>query len=112
MMRYSGSENNFLAENWGGPLIILLTILFGGGWWFEGFVERLLLAKGRKNAILAIMGIVLVFVFLILGSLIFTPALSFIRRAMWACGCILLSGFLFRFSVIHPDVKAKLKVHS
>ncbi len=111
-MRYTGSENNFLSENWGNPLIILLTLLFGTGWWFEGFVEYLLVSRGRKNAILAILGMASVSVFLLLGSVIFAPSRSFIQPAMWASGCILISGFLFHFSVIRPEIKAKLKARN
>ncbi len=109
---YTGSENNFLAENWGGPLIFLLIALFDAGWWFAGFVEHLTLSKGRKNAIAAILGIVLVCVLLILGSFIFSSSLSFIQDAMWASGLILGSGFLFRFSTIRPEVTAKLNTNN
>ena len=103
-----GLENNFLADNRGIPLVILLTIIFGLGWWFESFIEHLVLSKGRKIAVLAIFGLIFVFVALGFGSLVFPP-LGFLRNAMSASGYILMSGFFFRFSVARPEIIAKLQ---
>ena len=107
-LSFDGLENNFLADNWGTPLIVFLTIIFGLGWWFEGVNENLVLSKGRKIAILAFLVILLVFVSLGFGSLILTPR-GFLQSALNANGYILMSGFFFRFSVIRSEVITKLQ---
>jgi len=107
-LSFDGLENNFLADNWGTPLIVFLTIIFGLGWWFEGVIENLVLSKGRKITLLALLVLFSVFVSLGFGSLILTPR-GFLQSAMSASGYILMSGFFFRFSVIRSEVIAKLQ---
>jgi len=107
-LSYSGLENNYLAENWGMPLASFLTLIFGLGWWLEILVEKLALSQGRKPALFAYYGIVLIFALIMFSSLVFTPS-GFLRYAISGCGYIFMSSFHFRFSAIHPETIAKLQ---
>ncbi len=107
-LRYSGLENDFMADNWGTPLVFLLTLLFGLGWWLENFSESLALNTDRKMALLAFCGTIFVYALIGLVSFRFVSS-DFLRYAFLASGNIFLSGFLFRFSVIRPEVLVKLQ---
>ena len=110
-LTYTGRENNFLADNWGTPLVLLLIIVFSLGWWLESFMEYLALFRGRKLAMLAAFGFVLVVGSIGFGSLVFIP-LGFLQYAMSASVYILMSGFFFRLSVARSEVITKLQAHN
>jgi len=110
-LSYDGLENNFLADNWGMPLAIFLTLIFGLGWWFESSVENLVLSKGRTIAILAMAGIILLFILFEFGSLALSTN-SFFEISIQSSGKILMAGFFFHLSNIHPDLIAKLQTHN
>jgi hypothetical protein len=110
-LSFDGMKNNFLADNWGTPLIFFLAIIFGAGWWFEATFENIVLSKGRKIAIIAFLGIFLIFVLLEFSALTFASR-GFLQSAMDASGKILMSGFFFRFSVASNEVITKLQTNS
>ena len=106
-LSYDGLENNFLADNWAIPLAFLLAFIFGLGWLVESLVEQLLLSKGRNIALSAFFSFFMVFMFLV-GVPLFTP-FDFSRFAVSVSGYILMSGFYLRFSMMRPEVLAKLR---
>src|SRR5687767_5186048 len=71
-LAYDVIQNDFLADNWGTPLVIFLIVIFGLGWWFENWIEYLITTNGRKMAILACIGIGLVFTLIGLSSFMLT----------------------------------------
>ena len=107
-LTYNGSENHFSVENWVTPLVFLLTLLFGLGWWFGNAVENLILNKGRKIALFALFGLFLVYALIGLGSILFFP-LGFLHYALLASSSIIFSGHFFRLSIIRPEILAKLQ---
>jgi hypothetical protein len=106
----NGTENRFTVSNWGVALAVSLAFLFGVGWWVESFVEHLLLSKTRRIAIVISISFFLIFLSLVLSPLL-TP-FSFTRFAINASGWILMCGFYLRFSMIRPEVLAKLRQHN
>lgn len=102
---YIARENSFWAANFVAPL--LLTAVFGLGWWFESLYEGLILSRGRKLARRAYFGLALVSLIIVLGSFVLMPS-SFIQFAIGGSVFILWSSFLLRFSVARPEVIAKL----
>ncbi len=110
----NGLENNFVADNWGIPVALLLAIVFGLGWLWANMIERMVLSGRRKAAAVAFFVFLLIFVLLVLGSsFVFTP-LGFLQFAMRANGLFLTSGFLLRFSVsaVDPIVLGKPREHN
>jgi hypothetical protein len=110
-LSFDGLKNDFIADNWGIPLVIFLTASFGLGWWLENVIENITLSKGRKTATLALSVILLAFASIVFGSLVFIPH-GFLRSAISATGYILISGFFFRFSVARPEAVDKLQMKS
>ncbi len=107
---YNGLENNLLAANWGESLVVFLTILFGLGWSFEGLFENLVLTRGRKTAMLALLpfdGLLLILVLIGLSS----PS-DLLHYAISTGMPIFVSGYFFRFSIARPDAVAKLQEHN
>ncbi len=105
----AGTENNVVAYNWGTPLVVLPAIVFGLGWWFEGFVEQLVLSKGRKTAIVVLCCFFLLFASLVLGTDLIFTRLEFLQSVMGTNGYFLMCGFVLRFSVAKPEVIAELR---
>jgi hypothetical protein len=106
-LRYRGLENNFVADNWEIPLVVFLIFAFTIGWWGEAFIEYLIINFGRKM-------LFSLFIFVLLYGLIMLYSLSFpfgfIRYALSTCGYTIVSGFLYRFSVMRLEVIAKLRI--
>lgn len=105
---FDGLESYVVAVNWGTPLVFFLSIIFGIGWWSEAVFENLVLYKGRKIAIIALLVIYLITASVAFGSTVIIP-LSFLQYAITASWYFLMSGFLIRFSVMSPDVITKLR---
>jgi len=109
-LSYNGRENNFLAENWGAPVAILLALMFGLGWWVEYIIEYLVLFKGRKTAILVYVAFISAYLFVGLGPLVL-PVHDFLKHAISAGAFISLGGFILRSSITQPGIIAKLGNH-
>jgi hypothetical protein len=105
---FRGLKNDFLAENWEAPLVILLTLLFGVGWCLEILVERLMLNKGREVALLVLIGTVILYALIGLGSLLFL-SLGFWRYVLLASDNIFVGGFFFRFSAMSPELAGRFR---
>jgi hypothetical protein len=105
-LKYRGLENNFLADNWEVPLTIFLVFVFALGWWSEVFIEYLIKKSGRKM-LFSFLIILFLYSLIMLPSFLFP--LGFFRLALSACGYVLLSGFFYKFSLLRPEVVAKLR---
>jgi energy-coupling factor transporter transmembrane protein EcfT len=95
---YSGPENNFLADNWETPIVALLVLTFGLGWWIEYRIERLVVIRGRKIATRVLFALILAYVLILTGSFVLTQN-GFLQDAIGAGELICLSGFFLRQSV-------------
>lgn len=108
-MTYSGIEHDFIADNWISPLILLLTIVFALGWWVGNFDEYLFLNDRRKLAIFTFLSILIVYGVVSISSILTS---GFISLMLKASADMVVSGFLFRLSVINLEVLGRLWVRN
>ncbi len=103
-LSHSGQENDFLAENWGAPVAILLVLMFGVGWWVEYRIEDLVVFKGGKIAVRVLVILGLIWFLILVGAFLFIPN-DFLQHAIEAGALMSLSGFFLRQSVAPPELK-------
>ena len=108
-MTYSGIEHAFIADNWISPLILLLTIVFALGWWVGNFDEYLFLNDRRKLAIFTFLSILIVYGVVSISSILTS---GFISLMLKASADMVVSGFLFRLSVMNLEVLGRLWVRN